>query len=152
MRTIWEMAHRSPDVVAAIERASHQIAAYLSHELADLGVGQAEAHVLVRLAQGATSPNELHRLFGHKRSTLTSVLDRLESRGYSRREIHPEDRRSFLISLTEDGKTAAATAAGAVDRLQQKVTAATSPSDRAGLAAVVAALDGATSSGTGHVD
>jgi DNA-binding MarR family transcriptional regulator len=146
------MAHNPPDIVAAIERASHQIAVHLSHELAGLGVGQAEAHVLVRLAQGATSPNELHRLFGHKRSTLTSVLDRLESRGYSRREIHPEDRRSFLISLTEDGKTAAATAAGVVDRLQQKVANATSPSDRAGLAAVLAALETATSSSPGDTN
>jgi hypothetical protein len=35
---------------------------------------------------------------------LTNVLDRLEARGYTARAIHPDDRRSFLISVTRDGK------------------------------------------------
>ena len=99
--------------------------------------------MLVRLAAGATSPNELHRLFGHKRSTLTSVLDRLEARGYARRETHPDDRRSFMISLTDAGAAAATTAAAAVSHLEQQVTAATSARDRAGFAAVLAALEAA---------
>jgi DNA-binding MarR family transcriptional regulator len=36
-------------------------------------------------------------------STLTSLIDRLEKRGLVRRSIHPTDRRSYLIELTDKG-------------------------------------------------
>lgn len=40
------------------------------------------------------------------KSTLTSVIDRLERRGYLNRTISKTDRRSFELLLTEDGKAA----------------------------------------------
>jgi DNA-binding MarR family transcriptional regulator len=40
------------------------------------------------------------------KSTLTSVIDRLERRGYINRIISNNDRRSFELLLTEDGKSA----------------------------------------------
>lgn len=40
------------------------------------------------------------------KSTLTSVIDRLERRGYVFRVIGKKDRRSFEIHLTDDGKAA----------------------------------------------
>lgn len=40
------------------------------------------------------------------KSTLTSVVDRLERRGYIYRAISQKDRRSFELILTEDGKCA----------------------------------------------
>lgn len=40
------------------------------------------------------------------KSTLTSVIDRLERRGYVNRAISKSDRRSFELLLTEDGKDA----------------------------------------------
>jgi DNA-binding MarR family transcriptional regulator len=48
--------------------------------------------------------SELHRAFAHKRSTLTSVLDRLDARGLITRESSKTDRRSFVIRLTAAGK------------------------------------------------
>jgi DNA-binding MarR family transcriptional regulator len=87
-----------------IERSTHLIAVGLEPVLAELGLGQAEAHVLAQLAsRGALTANELHREFGHKRSTLTNVLDRLESRGLLERVPHPSDRRSIAVRLTAAG-------------------------------------------------
>ena len=57
---------------------------------------------------GDTSIADLHRAFAHKRSTLTSVLDRLDARGLVKRETSSKDRRSFVISLTRAGKKKAA--------------------------------------------
>jgi DNA-binding MarR family transcriptional regulator len=51
---------------------------------------------------------DLHRAFAHKRSTLTSVLDRLSERGLITREPNPEDRRSFIVRLTRQGSAKAA--------------------------------------------
>ena len=98
----------APQLVPAIERAAHLLGLYLERQTGALELTQAEAHVLGRLGRGgSTSPTELHRLFGHKRSTLTGILDRLEARGYLTRELNAGDRRSLIVSLTKEGKVVA---------------------------------------------
>jgi DNA-binding MarR family transcriptional regulator len=132
-------ASARPELVPAIERATHLLGRHLERET---GMPQAEAHVLARLGRGGpSSPSELHRLFGHKRSTLTSVLDRLEARGYLRREVNPADRRSFVISLTRSGKTAATRVLRTVDAVEERIAKAVAARDLEGLAAVLAALE-----------
>ena len=37
------------------------------------------------------------------KGTLTGVIDRLEQKGLVRRETNPEDRRSFVVALTDAG-------------------------------------------------
>src|SRR5437588_13084350 len=96
--------HRIP----ALERATHAVALWIERAFADLRLTQAEAHVLVALSELAhCSINDLHHRFGHKRSTLTSLLDRLEERGWARRAAHPTSRRLVLVQLTEDGRLVA---------------------------------------------
>jgi DNA-binding MarR family transcriptional regulator len=51
---------------------------------------------------------ELHRSLAHKRSTLTSILDRLDATHLIERRTSPHDRRSFIVSLTPAGKRLAA--------------------------------------------
>jgi DNA-binding MarR family transcriptional regulator len=94
--------------IPEIERATHAIGLFVSDQSA-LEVSQAEAHVLAYLL-GRTNAriNDIHEEFGHRRSTLTSVLDRLERRKVLRRSIDPENRRSVIVTLTRSG-TALAT-------------------------------------------
>ena len=49
---------------------------------------------------------EIAQMLAVSKSTLTSVVDRLERRGYVNRAISKKDRRSFELILTEDGKAA----------------------------------------------
>jgi len=87
-----------------VHRATHRIALYLE-ETADFDVNQAEAHVLAHLAAfGGSTVAEIHKAFAHKRSTLTSILDRLADRGLVTRQTTETDRRSFTIRLTPAGK------------------------------------------------
>jgi DNA-binding MarR family transcriptional regulator len=89
-------------LVFAIHRMTHEIAVAL--ERASLGVNQPEAHILAHLAEnGVSTVADIHRTFGHKRSTLTSILDRLESRQLVERIINASDRRSFVVRLTNSG-------------------------------------------------
>jgi DNA-binding MarR family transcriptional regulator len=91
-------------LIPSLERATHTVALWLESRLKDESLTQAEAHIVGYLAGARpTSINDLHRHFGHRRSTLTSVLDRLERRGYARRESHPTSRRSVMVSLTPEG-------------------------------------------------
>jgi DNA-binding MarR family transcriptional regulator len=128
-------------MIATIERSTHMIATYLERALPGLPVTQAEAHVLAQLERhGPTPLGELHREFGHKRSTLTSVIDRLENRAWVRREINLADRRSFVIRLTRRGRAPARAVTAALDQLEAEVRGAVSPRDLHGLEAVSGAL------------
>ena len=94
-------------LIPSIHRATHRIGLHIA-ELKDPKVNQAEAHVLAHLAgAGDATIGEVHRAFGHKRSTLTSILDRLEERRLIERTSDERDRRTFVVSLTRTGRTAA---------------------------------------------
>ena len=80
-------------LVPPIHRATHRVGLYLA-DLRDDGLSQGEAHILAHLAtSGPTSIADLHRGLAHKRSTLTSILDRLADRGFITRQVAPTDRR-----------------------------------------------------------
>ena len=94
-------------LVPSIHRATHRIGLYLA-ELRDDGLSQGEAHILALLAASAPATiAELHRGLAHTRSTLTSILDRLVDRRLVTREVSADDRRTFVIRPTAEGRTAA---------------------------------------------
>jgi len=121
----------SSSLVAAVERTAHAAGVYVEQAAAGVGVTQAEAHILAALARsGPATVGALHERFGHRRSTLTSVLDRLQGRGHIAREQRPADRRSILVSLTPAGGDAAAVVVTALDAIEQRLV------DEVGRAAV----------------
>ena len=94
-------------LVPPIHRATHRIGLYLA-DLREDGLSQGEAHILALLASsGPATIAELHRGLAHKRSTLTSILDRLADRGLVTREVGADDRRTFLITPTAGRRRAA---------------------------------------------
>jgi DNA-binding MarR family transcriptional regulator len=125
-------------MIQDLERAVHLVALHLDR--ASLGVTQAEAHVLSQLADGPATVGELHHEFGHKRSTLTNVLDRLEERGYVTRTVNPDDRRSFVVTTTRVGAAAARRVRKVLDELEGAIRAEVSSRDLVGVAAVANAL------------
>jgi|SRR5579862_3505040 len=129
------------EVLAMFERAAHLIGAYLDSTVGDLGVTQGEAHVLARVGSGGpVAIGTLHREFGHKRSTLTNILDRLERRKLVRREVNPRDRRSFVVHLTASGRRTADRISAAVDELERELSARVTKRDLAGVDAAARAL------------
>jgi len=111
-----------PPIVPKLERATHAVALWIERAFADLRLSQAEAHVLAYLAEHAPcSINDLHHSFGHKRSTLTSLLDRLEGRGWIRRMAHPSSRRLVQVELTDAGQPVAARVSSVIRDLEQRL-------------------------------
>jgi DNA-binding MarR family transcriptional regulator len=108
------------ELIFSIHRATHRIGLYIQRHAPDLT--QAEAHILCHLHESGDSPvSALHRAFAHKRSTLTSVLDRLDTRGLITRESNLKDRRSFLVKLTASGKKKAASIHRQLESLEAQV-------------------------------
>ena len=94
-------------LIFGIHRATHRIGLFIQRHEPDLT--QAEAHILCHLHEsGDSAISDLHRAFAHKRSTLTSVLDRMEVQGLIRRQSSQKDRRSFVVRPTPTGKKRAA--------------------------------------------
>ena len=118
-------------LIFGIHRATHRIGLYIQRH--EPGLTQAEAHILCHLQEsGDSTIADLHRAFAHKRSTLTSVLDRLDSRGWVTRESSDKDRRTFVVHLTGLGKKKAAKIHRLLESLESGALRA---SDRGGLQA-----------------
>jgi MarR family transcriptional regulator, lower aerobic nicotinate degradation pathway regulator len=57
------------------------------------------------------------------RTTMVSLLDDLERKGYVVRQRHPRDRRAFLVQPTEPGRAAKAQAVAILDEQQRRFLA-----------------------------
>jgi DNA-binding MarR family transcriptional regulator len=113
----------------------------MEESLRELGITQSEAHILGALAEtGKCSINDLYASFGHKRSTLTSILDRLEGRALIERVPHPTSRRSVMICLTARGADAARRVTEILESTEATVAARVSADDLEGFRRVIAAL------------
>lgn len=115
--------------IPELQRATHAVSLALA-AAPGIDVDQAQAHVLAHLhANGSSRVGEIHAAFGHRRSTLTSVLDRLEGSGLIERASDPDDRRSVRIALTRKGRVAAARVYDALAAIESRALSGLSARD-----------------------
>jgi DNA-binding MarR family transcriptional regulator len=62
--------------------------------------------MLVLATEGPLSQQELAAWIRTDRSTMVTLVDGLEERGYVRRDRNPKDRRAYLLQLTPGGRRA----------------------------------------------
>lgn len=116
-------------ILSPIHRATRQIHLYLEREIGEFGVSNSEGHLLTYLlSYEPASIGELHRVFGFKPSTMTSMLDRMEQAVLIERRPNPDDRRSWLVELTSKGRAAAADIRKILDKFEHEVAARLSAS------------------------
>ncbi len=128
-------------LVHPVHRATHRIGLYLD-DLRERGLTQGEAHILGLLAHcGRANLGDLHRGLAHKRSTLTSILDRLARRGLITRAVGETDRRTFVVRLTAKGRKLARRVQSHLSALERAVVRRVTTADIKGFNKVVAALE-----------
>jgi len=117
--------------------------------LREPGLTQGEAHILALLAHRSPAKvADLHRGLAHKRSTLTSILDRLASRRLITRAVGKTDRRTFLVTLTAKGRKLARRISRHLSDLERSVIARVTAADIKGFNNVVIALEHEAHHGT----
>jgi DNA-binding MarR family transcriptional regulator len=127
-------------LIPSIHRATHRIALYLG-DLRE-GLSQGEAHILALLiASSPSTIKELHRGLAHKRSTLTSILDRLVDRGFVTRKVSTEDRRTFIVALTPAGRRVATRVMRHLSDLERQVLKRVTATDVLAFKKVVAIVE-----------
>lgn len=129
------------ELILALHRATHATLTALQARLAGLNLTASEINALAILATGQPrSIGELAAATATKPTTLTSVLDRLVRRGLVVRQLDPADRRSFLVSLTQDGRPVADRARAEMGALERAALAAVTSADLAGFRVVTQAI------------
>ena len=129
--------------LSPLHRATRQIGLWFEQHLADMA--GTEGHLLTYLVPYGPCPvSELVRVFGSKHSTMTSLLDRLEKRGFVERKDNPDDKRSYLIALTAKGRKAASRVNVLVEEIEREIGKRVSKRDLAGFQKVMEAVAEAT--------
>ena len=89
-------------------RAGHRLKTYIQNQMkaqgVDLSPGQAGILFLLN-RQDAMIMSELGGILEIDNSAITRLVDKLEAMGFAERGMNPQDRRQYLISITEAGRT-----------------------------------------------
>jgi DNA-binding MarR family transcriptional regulator len=86
----------------------------------------------------------LARVLGIERSTMVAVIDRLEGRRLVARLESASDRRSYVLALTERGKSLLAEVKPKVRRHEKRISAGIEPDDVAALIGFLKRIGGAS--------
>lgn len=99
------------DVLIALRRIMRATDIHSHQLLRRTGLSAAQFHVLRAINEtGTDSTGVIARRAGISQATLTTLLDRLESRSLVSRERHADDKRKVMVRLTEAGVQALAEA------------------------------------------
>jgi DNA-binding MarR family transcriptional regulator len=127
--------------LSPLHKATRQVSVWFEQQMKDTGLAPQEGHLLSYLRSYAPCPvGEIVTVFDLRGSTTTSVLDRLEWRSLVVRRVNPEDRRSFLVELTAEGKRLAERVQVFVDQFEAAVARRVSAEEEKGFRAVMAAV------------
>ncbi len=127
-------------------RATRQIQGHLAGEAAAEGVPAGVAHMLSYLGSYAPVPiGDLVSIFGLHKSTVTGMVDRLEGAGQVVRSVNPEDRRSFVVDLTDSGRDAATRLRVRLEAFEAALDAELSSDERQAFVRVLDAIRRVTS-------
>ncbi|HUQ77817.1 MAG TPA: MarR family winged helix-turn-helix transcriptional regulator [Patescibacteria group bacterium] len=128
---------RDARVVGAVYGAARALTRRLELSTREHGLDAAEALVLDSLLHEPGCPSWLvRRRTGLHRSTLSSILDRLEADGRVRRQRGSVDGRRFEIDLTRTGRLSAEIANFIVRDIEAEIAGYTSPTQRHAAVAV----------------
>ena len=99
---------------------------------ASLDVPTAAANTLTAI-EGAgrpLTPTEIGDRIYKSSATITTTLDALERRGWARRKPNPDDRRSVLVEITDDGRAVPDQITAGVRKLELAVLADVTAAER----------------------
>ena len=97
--------------VDGLAQLSFVVQGMLEHRAAEHGLSIIQARLLGVLRDRTPTMNELARLLGLDKSSVTGLVDRAERRGLVMRVPSTTDRRAVLVSLTDDGRALVSQAA-----------------------------------------
>ena len=96
----------------------------------DMPQAAATALAVVEGAKGPLTPSQISERVLVASATMTATLDLLENRGWVVRRPNPDDRRSVLVEVTEEGRAAADRLLPGIRVVEREVMSALTPRER----------------------
>jgi DNA-binding MarR family transcriptional regulator len=131
----------STEATASLVRAGTALTLELDRRILEsLGVAHpvVTALAVVEGADRPLTPSEISERVLVASATMTSTLDVLESRGWVVRTPNPDDRRSVLVSATEEGRAVADRFLPGIREWERDTMSALSPKEREQLVTLLA--------------
>jgi DNA-binding MarR family transcriptional regulator len=127
---------RAAELFATLIRTGDSLSSEVERAmLATFGVNEQILNALAVIdgADEPLTPGEIGERLFKSSATMTSTLDALEQRGWIRRQPNPEDRRSLLIEITQDGRAVTDQLLPGIRRLEHAILDHLSPAERSTL-------------------
>jgi DNA-binding MarR family transcriptional regulator len=132
------MRDRVPFLLYRASQISHSLA---NEMLADVQLSARQAGILTLVTElEPMTQRALGDALRIDRTTMVTLLDDLEHKGYVTRQRHPRDRRAFLVHPTDSGCAAKLAAVRILDEQQRLFLAPLTPTERRQLAALLTRL------------
>jgi MarR family transcriptional regulator, lower aerobic nicotinate degradation pathway regulator len=133
-------AHEQLSPVDGLAQLSFVIQGMLERRAAGHDLSMAQVRLLGVLRDRTPTMNELARLLGLDKSSMTGLVDRAERRGLVARVPSATDRRSVLVSLTDDGRSLVSRAAVGFEADVSAMLGLLAPRDREALSRLISRL------------
>jgi MarR family transcriptional regulator, lower aerobic nicotinate degradation pathway regulator len=135
--------------VDGLAQLSFLIHGMLERRAAEHDLSMIQTRLLGVLRDRRPTMNELARLLGLDKSSVTGLVDRAERRGLVMRVPSAKDRRAVLVSLTDDGRSLVSQAAVSFEADVSALLDRLPPRDRATLSRLISRLLVAQAAGQG---
>jgi MarR family transcriptional regulator, lower aerobic nicotinate degradation pathway regulator len=133
------MRDRVPFLLYRASQISHSLA---NEMLAEMELSARQVGILTMVTElEPMTQKSLADALRIDRTTMVTLLDDLEDKGYVARQRHPRDRRAFLVQPTDSGRAAKVAAVGILDEQQRRFLAPLTPAERAQLSALLTRLN-----------
>src|SRR6201997_2211859 len=103
------------DIIDGLTQLAFVVHGMLELRAAEHDLSITQARLLGVLRDRTPAMNELARLLGLDKSSVTGLVDRAERRGLAARVPSATDRRAVLVSLTDEGRSFVSQAAAAFE-------------------------------------
>lgn len=128
-------------LIGRLNRVSQHLGREMEKTFAAHGLNYASFDVLATLRRSgapyALSPGDLSATMMITSGTMTNRVDQLEKAGLVERRLNPDDRRSFIVSLTEKGFATIDAAVTDHVATQSRIVEMLAPEERAVLGALL---------------
>ena len=133
-------AHRELHPADGLAQLSFLIQGILERRAREHDLSVIQIRLLGVLRDRMPTMNELARLLGLDKSSVTGLVDRAERRGLVVRVPSTADRRAVLVSLTDHGRSLASAGAARFDADISRLLQRLPPSDRGALSRLISRL------------
>ena len=100
--TFQAISDRSP-FIAWIHNISLNQQKYMKSRFSNLDLGHDVRYIMFIYDNPGCSQDDLVSMFGQSKGNIAKILKKLESEGFVKRQVNPENRRKYMLNITEKG-------------------------------------------------